>query len=53
MIVMHPKYIDEIKNHPDLSFTDAIKRVSQEISSSSGQTLIDLIELLRRPDIWL
>ncbi|CAG8921681.1 unnamed protein product [Penicillium salamii] len=26
MIVMHPKYIDEIKNHPDLSFTDAIKR---------------------------
>ena len=28
LIVMHPKYIDEIKNHPDLSFTDAIKRVS-------------------------
>ncbi|CAG7920655.1 unnamed protein product [Penicillium olsonii] len=26
LIVMHPKYIDEIKNHPDLSFTDAIKR---------------------------
>lgn len=27
MIVLHPKYIDEIKNHPDLSFDDAIKKV--------------------------
>ncbi|CAG8395244.1 unnamed protein product [Penicillium salamii] len=26
MIVLHPKYIDEIKNHPDLSFDEAIKK---------------------------
>ncbi|CAG7973909.1 unnamed protein product [Penicillium salamii] len=27
MIVLHPKYINEIKNHPDLSFDDAIKKL--------------------------
>ncbi|KAJ5139157.1 uncharacterized protein N7515_004005 [Penicillium bovifimosum] len=25
MIILHPKYVDEIKNNPDLSFEDAIK----------------------------
>ncbi|KAJ5779084.1 hypothetical protein N7457_006804 [Penicillium paradoxum] len=26
MVVLHPKFVDEIKNHPDLSFEDAIKK---------------------------
>ncbi|KAJ5545289.1 hypothetical protein N7461_007593 [Penicillium sp. DV-2018c] len=27
MIILHPKYIDEIKNNPELSFEDAIKHI--------------------------
>lgn len=27
-IVLHPRYVDEIKNHPNLSFDEANKKVS-------------------------
>ncbi|KAI3165529.1 hypothetical protein DTO039G3_6538 [Penicillium roqueforti] len=26
IVVLHPKFVDEIKNHPDLSFEDSIKK---------------------------
>jgi hypothetical protein len=28
MIVLHPRYLDEIKSHPHLSFDEANKKVS-------------------------
>lgn len=29
LVVLHPKYIDEVKNHPDLDFQGAVGRVGQ------------------------
>lgn len=55
MIVLHPKYIDEIKNHPDLSFDDAIKKASPESTGNleSINVLIDFIDLFLQPHCWL
>jgi tetrahydromethanopterin S-methyltransferase subunit G len=36
MIVLHPKYIDEIKSHPDMSFADAVKKVGQKPGRQIG-----------------
>jgi hypothetical protein len=30
MVVLHPKFVDEIKNNPDLSFEDSIKKAGYE-----------------------
>ncbi|KAJ5350884.1 hypothetical protein N7541_008611 [Penicillium brevicompactum] len=53
MIVLHPKYIDEVKNHPDLSFDDAIKKTffSNRIAGfepfHNGTSLKVTIEVVR------
>ena len=26
-VVLHPQFVDEVKNHPDLNTTEAIKKV--------------------------
>jgi hypothetical protein len=33
-IVLHPSYVDEVKNHPHLSFREAVRKV---ITSTIGK----------------
>lgn len=34
IVVLHPKFVDEIKSNPDLSFDDSIKKVGYEAGNS-------------------
>lgn len=34
IVVLHPKFVDEIKNHPDLSFEDSIKKAGYETGNN-------------------
>jgi hypothetical protein len=36
MVVLHPKFVDEIKNHPDLSFEDSIKKAGYETGNNDA-----------------
>lgn len=34
IVVLHPKFVDEIKSHPDLSFEDSIKKAGYETGNN-------------------
>jgi hypothetical protein len=34
IVVLHPRFVDEIKNNPDLSFDDSIKKAGYEAGNS-------------------
>lgn len=42
LIVLHPKYVDEIKNHPHLDFELATKKVGYTIFVTSTSQNIDM-----------
>lgn len=56
LIVLHPKYVDEIKSHPHLDFELATKKVGYTIfvtltfQNIAMDTTLTLTEFLREPN---